>query len=90
MISTYHIIALVLGLAAAVAAVEAEKLLLPPAGNPRIFTYFGLPNVAIWLAFGFLLGFIFNQLELKGGIRRVAVLEFVVVLIVYSRFRKTR
>ncbi len=90
MILTYHIIALFLGIAAAVAAVEVEKLLLPPAGNPRIYTYYGLPNVAIWLAFCFLLGFVMNLLELKGRIRGVAVLEFALVLLLYSKVRKIR
>lgn len=90
MIFANQVIALVLAAAAAAAAVELEKLLLPPAGKPRIYTYYRLPNVAIWLFSCFLLGFAMNLLELNGRIRGIAVLEFMAVLYLYGKFRKTR
>jgi hypothetical protein len=83
-------IALILGILMPILAVEAEKLLLPPAGNPRIYKYFGLPNYAVLMAFTLMLAVILNFAEIPGRIRGISLLEFVVVWLAYSRFRGTR
>ncbi|MBC9034927.1 hypothetical protein IAG41_21255 [Sphingomonas sp. JC676] len=83
-------ITLILGILAPIFAVEAEKLLLPPAGNPRIYKYFGLPNFAVLSAFALMLGAILNFVEITGRIRGIAVLEFVAVWWAYSKVRGTR
>lgn len=83
-------IVLILGILAPICAVEAEKLLLPPAGNPRIYKYAGLPNFAVLSAFLLMLGFILNFFEITGRIRGISLLEFVGIWLAYSKFRGAR
>jgi len=83
-------IVLILGVLAPIFAVEAEKRLFPPAGNPRIYKYAGLPNIAVLMASALMLGFVLNFLEIAVRIRGIALLEFIAVWFAYSKFRGTR
>lgn len=84
------VIALMLGVLMPIFAVEAEKLLFPPAGNPRIYNYWRLPNFAVLMAVLLALGFILNFFEIAVRVRGIVVLEFVAVWWAYAKFRGTR